>query len=171
MNYIPPTYTIPLNRYDDYTEIIRFCRKNDIKIYVYKIEWKDIVIKFGLQHKHGADGNDYGERVYTQVGHMPGWTKPNLKRSPSTKEDVDTIIQKIETIYNCRFNKDDVVLTIMDYTNAPFELDKPYYELQRIEDELVDDHYENYGYRPMGNKTKTVGKKIPLLKSTGLFEF
>jgi hypothetical protein len=170
MNFIPPTYTIPLKNFDDYTEIMRFCRSHNIKFMIYEFTWKGIVWKYGIQHKHGGSGNDYGERVYTQIGHIPGWSKPNLKRCPSTKKDIDEVIKKIETTYQCKVSKDDITVIISDYTNAPFELDKPRAELQRIEDRLVEKHEKNYGYRPIGNKTTAVNKKIPLLKTTGLFE-
>jgi hypothetical protein len=170
-DYIPPTYTISLKLINDYTSIMRFCRKQKIKFYVYEIAWKGQTVKYGIQHKHGGNGNDYGERIYTQIGHMPGWTKPNLKRCPSTKKDMDEIIKNIESTFKCKFDKDDIVVTIRDYTNAPFELDTSRRELQRIEDDLSDAHQQKYGYRPFGNKTKPTGKKIPLLKSTGLFEF
>jgi hypothetical protein len=138
---------------------------------IYEFTWKGIVWKYGIQHKQGGTGNDYGERIYTQIGHIPGWTKPNLKRCPSTKKDIDDVIKKIETTYQCKVTKDDIVVKIMDYTNAPFELDQPRAELQRIEDQLVEYHETTRGYRPIGNKTQPVNKKIPLLKTTGLFEF
>jgi hypothetical protein len=171
MNYIPPTYTIPFSIIDDYTEIMRFCRKNNVELYTYEFKWLDHVLKYGIQYKFGGSGNDYGERVYTQAGHMPGWSKPNLKRSPSTKEDIQQMIAKIELTFNRSFHKDDVVLTIMDYTNAPFELDKPYYELQRIENELVEAHELKTGYRPIGNKNKIVKRKIPLMSSSKLWDW
>jgi hypothetical protein len=169
--YIPATYTIDFKIIDDYTDIMRFCRLQDIQIYVYCFTWKGHVLKYGIQHKFG-NGNDYGERVYTQAGHMPGWEKPNLKRAQSTKEAIDEIVKKIETTFNVIFNKNDVVLTIMDYTLAPFEIDNPRAELQRIEDELVESHVTSNGYRPIGNKIQTIAiKKTPLLRSTGLFNW
>jgi len=171
MNYTPPVYTIPLKQIDDYTELMRFCRKKNIQFYVYEFVWLQHTLKYGIQHKCGGSGNDYGERVYTQAGHMPGWSKSNLKRSPSTKEDIQEIINKVQLTFNCIFHKDDVVLKIMDYTNAPFELDTPRAELQRIEDDLSDAHEDTFGYRPIGNKTKSVGKKIPLLMTTNLFDW
>jgi hypothetical protein len=171
-NYIPATYTMDFKNIDDYTDIMRFCRLQDVQIYVYCFTWKGHVLKYGIQHKFGNGGNDYGERAYTQAGHMPGWSKPNLKRAPSTKADIDDLIFKIETTFNVIFDKNDVVLTIMDYTLAPFEIDNPRAELQRIEDDLVDSHVINHGHRPMGNKIQTVAiKKTPLMRSTGLFDW
>ena len=171
-NYIPATYTMDFKNIDDYTDIMRFCRLQDVQIYVYCFTWKGHVLKYGIQHKFGNGGNDYGERVYTQAGHMPGWSKPNLKRAPSTKADIDDLIFKIETTFNVIFDKNDIVLTIMDYTLAPFEIDNPRAELQRIEDDLVDSHVINHGHRPMGNKIQTVAiKKTPLMRSTGLFDW
>jgi hypothetical protein len=169
--YIPATYTLDFKKFDDYTDIMRFCRLRDIQIYVYCFKWNNHVLKYGIQHKFGGGGNDYGERVYTQAGHMPGWTKLNLKRCPSTKEAVDEIINKIETTFSVIFNKNDVELTIMDYTLAPFELDTPRSELERIENELVESHTTTHKYRPIGNKVQLITKKTPLLMSTGLFEW
>jgi len=171
MNYIPPTYTIPLKGLVDYTDIMRFCRKNDIQIYVYEFSWKTHIVKYGIQHRYGGNGNDYGERLYTQIGHMPGWEKQNLKRSQETKKNIDELINKIESTFNCKFCKDDITVKIMDYTNAPFELDNPRAELQRIEDGLSDLHNSIYGHRPMGNKTIPTNKKIPLLRSTNLWDW
>jgi hypothetical protein len=170
--YIPAVYTIDFKTINDYTDIMRFCRLRDIQFYVYCFTWKGHVLKYGIQHKFGNGGNDYGERTYTQAGHMPGWSKPNLARAPSTKADIDEMINKIETTFNVTFDKNDVVLTIMDYTLAPFEIDNPRAELQRIEDTLVESHVTTYGYRPIGNKIQTVStKKTPLLRSTGLFDW
>jgi len=171
MIYTPPTYVIQFNKFDDYTDIMRFCRSNNIQYYVYEFKWLDHVLKYGIQHKCGGNGNDYGERVYTQAGHMPGWEKPNLKRSRATKQDIDEMIEKIQMTFKRTFHKDDVVLTLMDYTGAPFELDKPQYELQRIEDNLVESHELKTGYRPLGNKTKKVGRKIPIISSSKLFSW
>jgi len=170
--YIPATYTLDFKNINDYTDIMRFCRSQDIQIYVYCFTWKGYILKYGIQHKFGHGGNDYGERAYTQAGHMPGWEKPNLKRGPSTKADIDEIINKIETTFNVVFDKNDVVLTMMDYTLAPFEIDNPRAELQRIEDELVESHVKNHGHRPIGNKIQTIAiKKTPLMRSTGLFDW
>jgi hypothetical protein len=169
-NYIPPTYTIPLKNWDDYTEVMRFCRTMNIKFMIYCFTWKGIVWKYGIQHKQGGTGNDFGERIYTQIGHIPGWTKPNLKRCPATKRDIDEVINKIQTTYRCEVVKDDIVVEIMDYTNAPFEIDNPRGELQRIEDAMVEAHLKTHGYSPIGNKTKPVKKKTPLWRTTGLFD-
>jgi hypothetical protein len=169
--YIPATYSLDFKHFDDYTDIMRFCRMRDIQIYVYCFTWKGHVLKYGIQHKFGGGGNDYGERVYTQAGHMPGWSKPNLKRAQSTKDAVDKIINKIQNTFNVIFDKNDVELTIMDYTLAPFELDKHQGELQRIEDELIEAHVTVHGYKPIGNNMQLFAKKTPLLMSTGLFEW
>lgn len=170
-NYIPATYTLDFKNFNDFTDIMRFCRKNKIEIYVYYFMWKNYVLKYGIQHRFGGTGNDYGERVYTQSGHMPGWSKLGLKRCPTTKAEIDKIIDKVEKTFNVKFDKNDVQLTIMDYTKAPFEIAwDPRAELQRVEDDFIINHQNIHGHAPIGNTAIISNKKTPLLITTGLFE-
>jgi hypothetical protein len=94
----------------------------------------------------------YGDRLYTQIGWMPGWNKPCLQRQPSTGEFVKLMIEKVELTYNTTFHKNDVSLVIEDYTNYPFNNPTNIYaEMQNFEEAAKESYFNTHGHYPIGN--------------------
>ena len=169
--FVPKTYTIDLKSVNNYTNILKLFSQNNIQVYVYTITWKNIIIKYGISHKNGST-RQLGDRIYTQAGYFPGWDKKCLDRGPKSKAATEAMIAKLEKTYKVTFHKNDVVLTIEDYTDYPFENDdNPYAELQNVEEQKKKEFYNKHQCYPVGNKKQEKIRSVPLFKKTGLFEF
>jgi hypothetical protein len=150
MNYTAPTYFISLSNVSDYTEIKRFCKKNDIRYMLYTISWKNHILKYGIQYIWTP--KTYGDRLYTQVGWMPGWDKECLQRQPETGKFIKLMIDKVETTYNIEFHKNDVDIKIEDYTKYTFSNPTNIYaEMQNFEEKAKQHYFNTYGHYPIGN--------------------
>jgi hypothetical protein len=159
---------------DDYTEIMRYCRKNEIRYMVYHIFWKGRLLKVGIQHKQGS-GTDCGERLYTQAGWMPGWSKACLMRGRKTGLATQTMIALAEAKYGEVFHKDDVVVILEDWTEFPFHVGNTdganrYPEMQNAEEYAKADFYNKFGYYPVGNpKQEPIRRVVPQTLFESLF--
>ena len=165
----PVSHHLYLKDMNDAAYVQRYCRLKNIYFMVYSIKWKDEILKYGIQHSIG--GSDPGERLYTQVGWMPGWEGGTLKRSRKTGEAIQKLIQHIEQTYKTAFHKDDVTVEIMDYTNYKFfNKDNRYAEMQNFEEHHKNLFYETKKYFPIGNPKQ---EKIRLLPTqfNNLFDY
>lgn len=146
---IVPRTHVSLKNLKDYTAIKDVFRHNNIDRYLYVIKYKGEMAKCGISHKI----QEPGDRIYTQVGHMPGWTKPLLKRSD--KKTGKAVREMIAKLNPTSFHKDDVEVEILDFTNYPFKQptsDKNVYaEMQNAEEELKQEYYQVHGRYPCGN--------------------
>ena len=146
---IVPRKKIYLKDLEDYTKILHIFKREGIDRYVYAIHYKDDIGKYGIKHKKG---HPYGERVYTQIGYIPGWKKPLLTRSKKTGIAIKAMIEELNPT---SFHKDDVILEIFDFTNYPFQWpdsDKLVYaEMQNAEEQLKLEYYQTRGRYPVGN--------------------
>lgn len=159
--YIPKTYIIDLKLVTDYTNILKLFSQNNIEVYIYTITWKNNIIKYGISHKNGLT-RTLGDRVYTQAGYFPGWGKKCLERGPKSKKATEAIIAELETKYQTLFHKNDVVITIEDYTDYPFEnSDNPYAELQNVEEHKKNEYYKMHKCYPVGNKKQEKLRFVP----------
>ncbi len=150
MKFVAPTYTLSLASMDDYTEIKRFCKKHNIQVMLYTIRWKNHIMKYGIQYIWSE--KTYGDRIYTQIGWMPGWKKACLKRCPETGEFINMMIEKIESTYNVKFHKDDVTIVIEDYTGYKFaNPTNRYAEMQNFEEAAKQAYFKQHGHYPLGN--------------------
>lgn len=139
-----PHHYICLRDLDSFTQIKDIFRKLNIQRYIYIFKHKGKIIKIGISHAI----QEPADRVYTQIGHMPGWSRPLLKRSKKTKESIDLIISKIEG----GLVKDDVEIEVIDFTDYDFvNTDNVYAEMQNAEEALKKDHFHQFGYYPIGN--------------------
>lgn len=164
-----PAYFISLSEVEDYTEFKRFCKKHDIRYMLYTIMWREHVLKYGIQHVW--DTTTYGDRVYTQIGWMPGWKKDCLQRGKKTGLATQSMIEKIESMYGVTFHKNDVSLIIEDLTEYPFiNPANRYPEIQNLEEYAKLDHYNKHGCFPIGNLKQEKIRPIPQL-NLGFFDF
>lgn len=143
-----PIKAIRLSDLKSYTEIKSIFRREGITRYLYVIKYKGKIIKFGISHKI----QEPADRIYTQIGHMPGWKQPLLKRSKKTKIAIDAMIAKVDPY---SFHKDHVELEIYDFTNYEFELadsdSAVYAEMQNAEEYLKQEYFKEHGKYPIGN--------------------
>lgn len=148
-------HTLDLAKIKDYTDVLRYCRDQGIRYMVYHIFWQGHLLKVGIQHKQGT-GSDCGERLYTQAGWMPGWAKPCLMRGRKTGIATQRMIDLAEQRYGGQFHKDDVQVSIEDWTHYPFlvgtqEDANRYPELQNAEEQAKAAFFDKFGYYPVGN--------------------
>lgn len=164
-----PVHILDFSQIDDYTEVMRYCRSHGIRYMVYYIFWRCHLVKVGIQYKQGS-GNDCGERLYTQAGWMPGWTKPCLKRAGG--EDTPIMIALAEQRYGGVFDKSDVVVVIEDWTDHPFLVGTAdhadrYPEMQNAEEYAKRAFFDQFGYWPVGNPKQ---ERIRTVISQNTFE-
>jgi len=164
------THILNLKDIEDYTSILGYFSKNNILYYVYTFAWKHDIMKYGISYKNGAR-RTLGDRAYTQAGYLPGWEKPCLKRGPKSKLAMDELIKEIENMYNDKLHKDDVILTIDDYTNHAFSNPLNIYpEMQNIEERMKNDYFAKHQRFPIGNKKQEGIRPVSNWKSS-LFDF
>jgi hypothetical protein len=162
--FSPKIHHIHLKDIDDAAYVQRYCRREKIYYTVYIIRWQCEVLKYGIQHRIGS--NQPGERIYTQIGWMPGWSNGTLKRCKSTGEAIQKVIAYVEQKYKMPFHKDNVSVEIMDYTNYPFVNKNIYAEMQNLEEHFKKLHFDCYGHYPIGNPKQEKIRHIPTQYNT-----
>ncbi len=170
-SFVPPQHTLDLSKIQNYTSILKYFKKQNIVYHTYTFEWKDRdIMKIGISYKHGAT-RPLGDRVYTQAGYIPGWEKKCLTRGPKSKQAMDELITTLENMYGGKLLKNDVILTIDDYTNYKFSNPNNVYpELQNIEEHMKNDYFKKHNRYPVGNKKQEKIRYVPDI-STGIFDF
>lgn len=137
-----PTFVIDCSTLLNAYEIRKEMRDANIRTYCYAFIYKSEIMKYGEQHKW--DPITYGERIYRQAWHIPGW--PNTPKSSSGSDMLD-IIRDFPSI-----NKNDVCIMIWDMTNYPRAYSKdPAYEVRMLERQLIREYIEEHGKKPLGN--------------------
>lgn len=137
------THTINLFDIKEPFDIVRYCKKHDIKSLVYAFIHKGNVMKFGVQYDVVAQ--EPGERPYRQAFHIPGWAKQASKNSAGN--DMLDIVSEIPGI-----NRIDISIKIWDMTNYPRASSfNPKFEVNCLERQLIKEHIETQGNKPIGN--------------------
>ena len=133
---------------------------------LYAIEWFGNVLKYGIQYK--CTDNTYGDRLYSQIGKMPGWENGILQRQAG--QDIIPIIERAEQKWPLgRLHKDSVEIEIMDYTDYPFERPEDIYrEMQNFEEAAKLEYFKINFEFPIGNIRQERIKPVPMFSS--LFE-
>ena len=89
-----PDYVILLKDCDFASSIMKFCKNNNIQNYAYAFVYyspythKVHYLKFGR-----SAGEEIGERIYRQAGHIHGWDKMLQGSSGSDMKDVITLFE------------------------------------------------------------------------------
>jgi hypothetical protein len=137
-----PQYIIDCSTLTHAREIRQEMREAGVRLYCYAFTHKSEVLKFGEQHKW--DPTTYGERIYRQAWHIPGW--PTTPKSSSGSDMLD-IIQNVPNI-----NKNDVCIMIWDMTNYPrSSVANPSFEVRTLERQLIKAYIDEHGKKPVGN--------------------
>ena len=138
-----PTFEFNLRCYLTAYKIKDDMRKMGVQSYVYAFYHFDKIMKYGVQY----DSNDktFGERIYRQAFHIPGW--PTVPSKKSAGNDMLDIIKHFPNI-----NKNDVRIQIWDMTGYPRENADDYkFEINQAERQFIKEHIEKFGFKPIGN--------------------
>jgi len=139
-----PTRTIKLYMLSETKEIFQIM--TGVTDYCYAFTHITGTMKFGQSDNNEWEKGSWGERIYRQAWHIPGW---NIKCSPnmSGKEFLDTIA------HYPNIHKDDVIVKIWDMTNYAFlSKDNHKFELTALENQLIEAYETMTGCTPIGNK-------------------
>lgn len=138
-----PVIMFDLSRYLNPALIKEDMKKAGISSYVYAFYYKGVLMKYGVQY--GSNSKTFGERIYRQAFHIPGWPKKPSKRSAGN--DMLDIIVHFPGI-----NKNDITIQIWDMTNYPRANSKnPKYEVNQVERQLIKAYTDLHGTSPIGN--------------------
>lgn len=138
-----PSVVFDLSNYLTASIIKRDMKKAGIRSYVYAFYHKGKLMKYGVQYDCGYD--TYGERIYRQAFHIPGWpTKPSVN---SAGNDMLDIIPYFPGI-----NKNDITIQIWDMTHYPRANSKdPKFEVNKVERQLIKEYIDLHKQKPVGN--------------------
>ena len=139
------SFTIDLSQLLNACEIKQIMKAHAVKYYCYLFFYKGIVMKVGMSADSDWERGSYGERIYRQSFHIPGW--PKLASITSAGNDMLDVIKNFPSI-----NKNDVCIKVFDLSNLNFAVkDNPKKEVNDFEKSLLSWHEKTYGCLPLGN--------------------
>lgn len=139
-----PYHKLDLKQMLKASEIMNYCKQNNITSNVYAFEHQPRgIMKYGVQYDCVAQSP--GERTYRQAFHVPGWpSKPSPK---SAGNDMLDIIPYFPNI-----TKNEIIVHIWDMTNYPrASLVYEKFEVNMLERQLIKQHINQFGFKPVGN--------------------
>jgi hypothetical protein len=159
-----PTYDINIGSLKLPTDILSIMKARGIIRYLYRINYRRTVIKFGMScPKSGAPG----ERLYRQIGHAKGWIGQG-RLGGQNGADWRVIEETFAETYGGEIIKDDITVKIWDLTNYVFASSNIREEVNRMEAELIEQFINIAGILPIGNlrDEQSVKAKSRVLTST-----
>lgn len=140
-----PTVTFDLGHCLHAAQIKSSMKKMGIKYYCYAFIYKNTVMKIGMSADNDWMRGSYGERIYRQAFHIPGW--PSKPSPNSAGNDMATIIKHFPLI-----GKNDVCIKVWDMTNYSFAVANcPKTEVLECECVLLDLYEKEHNSLPIGN--------------------
>lgn len=162
------TFTIDCSKLLHASEIKQLMKKFGVKYYCYEFIHNSTTMKIGMSADNDWMRGSYGERIYRQAFHIPGWpSKPSTK---SAGNDMLDVIKNFPTI-----NKNDILIKVFDMTYYTFQCKyDPSLEVKDLEQDLMDLYEKEYNCLPVGNirDERKVPRKGRVLDETfnNLFE-
>jgi hypothetical protein len=147
-----PQHFLDVSKMNAPIEIQHYFDKHKIEKYVYKIKYKDIVIKFGMSAPK-ARSADPGDRLYRQIAHIKSWGPLRIRGSSGA--DWVYIEEDFKTSYNHDIDHQFVTVQVFDFTNYKFESITPDYEVYYAEQLLISQYAPLVGNKPIGNVNDT----------------
>jgi hypothetical protein len=141
-------HTIDVSAMSAPIEIQHYFAKHKIEKYVYRIKYKDIVIKFGMSAPK-ARSAEPGDRLYRQIAHIKSWGNQRIRGSSGA--DWVYIEEDFKNSYTHSIDHKFVTIQIYDFTNYTFESIKPDYEVYYAEQLLINQYATLVGNKPIGN--------------------
>lgn len=114
--------------------------------YLYQVTFKGIVLKFGMS---ADNSRSYGERIYRQIGHSKSWG--TLRLNGSSGSDWRIIEEDFFNLYGFEIDKDFLVVKIWNVSNYPFTTINPWFEVNAMEQKLIERYIDAVGEKPIGN--------------------
>lgn len=140
-----PTYDFDLKNFNQPSDISGWFKSMRINKYVYRINYKGLVLKYGM-----SEGTQMpGERVYRQIGHSDSWNSPLVGPNGADWLIIEKLIRKAYGITD--MHKDDITVKVWDLSKYRFNTVNPKYEIERIESNLIQEHLDVVGQKPIGN--------------------
>ena len=166
-----PVYEIDLSQLNVAVDISKILKEFGTVKYVYKFEYKDEVIKYGISVD---EKSIFGERIYRQAGHLLGW--PTRLAVGSAGDDMRDIDENYCNKTGTNLNRHGMKITVYDLTNvaSPSIADKNFH-VKKLERQLIKEYSEKHNKLPIGNikDESYIDNKTCVTKSTfdRLFEF
>jgi hypothetical protein len=152
-----PTLKLELKNFDQPIEIVRWMEELNIQFYVY---WFQTVE--GIVLKYGESGDclsgDFGDRIYRQAGHIPGWSQSEPWLVGSSGEDMKQILKDYEDLYNHKLTKDEIVIYVLPMNRTVATSVKELCE--HFERMLINEHIATHGIPPIGNKDHETNREL-----------
>jgi hypothetical protein len=152
-----PTYSIQLLHLNEAIEITHIMKANNIKKYCYAFEIHTKTLHDVVKYGHSADNEwqrgVFGDRLYRQAWHIPGW---HQQCSPLMwGHEMRDIIK-----HYTNADKNSISLTVWDMTNYPVQSTLyPNFELEQLEAHLIDNYQNAHKCMPLGNIRSEKSKK------------
>ncbi len=141
-----PTFAIDCSKLKNACEIKSIMKRFGVKYYCYMMMYQKDTMKIGMSADNDWLRGSYGERIYRQAFHVPGWPTRPSKTTPGFK-DVQKLMEFWPTV-----NKNDVIIKVFDMTNYPFQCEyNPSLEVGDLEKDLLDLYEHEHGCLPAGN--------------------
>jgi hypothetical protein len=152
-----PTLQLQLKYFNEPIEIIRWMQELNIQFYVYWFETTEgIVLKYG--ESGDCQTGEFGERLYRQAGHIPGWSQSTPWLVGSSGEDMAQILIDFEEAYNRKLVKNDIVINVLPMNKTVAVHTKEICE--QIERVLINEHISTHGLPPIGNKDHKTNQQL-----------
>jgi hypothetical protein len=140
-----PTVSFDLSQSLHASQIKNHMRRAGIKFYCYAFTYKGTVMKYGMSADNDWTKGSFGERIYRQAFHIPGW--PSKPSPNSAGNDMADVIKHFPLI-----NKNDVCIKVWNMTHYPFAVaDCPKIEVLDCECTLLDLYEKQHNQLPVGN--------------------
>ena len=144
-----PVYVIDLAHLNEAIEITHLMKQDKIKKYCYAFEIDTHTIKDVMKFGHSADNEwkreFYGDRIYRQASHIPGWLtacSPNMWGN-----EMRELCKNYTGI-----DKSHVSITVWDMTHYPnVSSIYPALEVEKLESQLIHNYQETHKCLPIGN--------------------
>jgi len=141
-----PTFTIDCSKLKNACEIKGIMKNIGVKYYCYFLIYKSETMKIGMSADNDWLKGSYGERIYRQAFHIPGWPTRPSNTTPGFK-DVQKLMEFWPTVH-----KNDVLIKVFDMTGYPFQCEyNPSLEVSDLEKDLLDLYESQNGGLPLGN--------------------
>lgn len=154
-----PRHTLQLVDFHGYREVskaignLKMTKMIYSFVHLYKNDSDQLtadILKYGKAADNEWITGNWGDRVYRQAGHIPGWSK--MLGAGSGEEMMDVVANYTQQTGRI-VHKDDVAIVLYDFTNFKFPVqDKFGKYLEKVENYLIEQYQsKNQGRNPVGN--------------------
>jgi hypothetical protein len=151
-----PCYTITYGNLNSPADISKIFEHYQIDKYVYCIKFKGIVIKYGMSAPE-SHSRMWGERLYRQLAHCYSWGTQRINGSSGA--DWLVIERDFKNLYGVDIDHKDIVVNVWDVTHYKFASFQPFFEVEQMEAELINEYIDLVGAKPIGNINDEANKR------------